>query len=119
LIAAKVAGRGGRGAAAAPIKELGEHPKEGGPVNVMAGRYGPYVKWEKVNATLPKGTEPESVTMDMAVELITEKQAKSPAKRKAAAKKPAAKKAAPKKTAAKKPAAKKPSAKKTPTKTED
>ncbi len=119
LIAAKAAGRGGRGAAAAPIKELGEHPKEGGPVNVMAGRYGPYVKWEKVNATLPKGTEPESVTMDMAVELITEKQAKSPAKRKAAAKKPAAKKAAPKKTAAKKPAAKKPAAKKTPTKTED
>ncbi len=119
LIAAKAAGRGGRGAAAAPIKELGEHPKEGGPVNVMAGRYGPYVKWEKVNATLPKGTEPESVTMDMAVELITEKQAKSPAKRKAAARKPAAKKAAPKKTAAKKPAAKKPAAKKTPTKTED
>ena len=119
LIAAKAVGRGGRGAAAAPIKELGEHPKEGGPVNVMAGRYGPYVKWEKVNATLPKGTEPESVTMDMAVELITEKQAKSPAKRKAAAKKPAAKKAAPKKTAAKKPAAKKPAAKKTTTKTED
>ncbi len=119
LIAAKAAGRGGRGAAAAPIKELGEHPKEGGPVNVMAGRYGPYVKWEKVNATLPKGTEPESVTMDMAVELITEKQAKSPAKRKAAARKPAAKKAAPKKTAAKKPAAKKPAAKKTTPKTED
>ena len=59
LIAAKAAGRGGRGAAAKPIKELGEHPDRGGPVNVMPGRYGPYVKWEKVNATIPKGTEPE------------------------------------------------------------
>ena len=76
LIAAKAAGRGGRGAAAAPLKELGEHPEHGGPVNVMSGRYGPYVKWDKINATLPKGTEPEDVTMDTAVALIAEKQAK-------------------------------------------
>ncbi len=76
LLAAKAAGRGGRGAAAEPLKALGEHPEHGGPVNVMKGRYGPYVKWEKINATLPKGTEPEDVTMETAVGLIAEKQAK-------------------------------------------
>jgi DNA topoisomerase-1 len=66
-----------RGAStAAPLKELGEHPEKGGPVNVMAGRYGPYVKWEKVNATLPKDVEPADVTMEMAVQLIAEKAAK-------------------------------------------
>jgi DNA topoisomerase-1 len=76
LLAAKAAGRGGRGAAAAPLKELGEHPGEGGPVNVMSGRYGPYVKWGKVNATLPKDLDPQDVTMERAVVLIAEKQAK-------------------------------------------
>ena len=96
---AKKAARGGRGAAAKPLKELGEHPTEGGPVNVMDGRYGPYVKWGKVNATLPKETEPADLTMDQAVALIAEKTAKKKPARKTAAKK----KAAPKK----KPAAKK------------
>ena len=89
--------RGGRGAAAPPLRALGEHP-DGGPVAVYAGRYGPYVKWEKVNATLPKDTAPEAVTLDQALALI-------------AAKAPAAKrKAAPKKGAARKPAAGKPAA---------
>src|SRR6056297_1654955 len=87
-LAAKAAKRGaGRGAAAKPLKELGEHPESGGPVNVMDGKYGPYVKWEKVNATLPKGTEPQDVTMDMAVQLIAEKAAKKGKGRKPAAKK--------------------------------
>lgn len=76
----KAGGRGGR-AAAKPLRELGEHPEKGGPVNVMDGRYGPYVKWEKVNATLPKGTEPDAVTMEMAVELIAAKAAKGGRKR--------------------------------------
>ena len=105
LLAEKVASRGGRGVAAKPLHELGEHPDEGGPVAVMKGKYGPYVKWGKVNATIPKGTEPEQVTMDMAVQLILEK---APAKKKPAKKKAATKK----KTAAKKPAAKKAAAKK-------
>lgn len=99
-------GRRGGGATIKPIKELGEHPENGGPVNVMEGRYGPYVKWEKVNATVPKGTEPADVTMELAVELIAERAAKS-GKKKAAPKKAAAKKPAAKKPAAKKPAAKK------------
>ncbi|MEO0764399.1 MAG: type I DNA topoisomerase [Pseudomonadota bacterium] len=95
LLAEKLASRGGRGAAAKPLHELGEHPAEGGPVSVMKGKYGPYVKWGKVNATIPKGTEPEDVTMDMAVQLISEKAPakKKPARKKAPAKKkPAAKK---------------------------
>ncbi len=75
LIAEKAAKRGGR-ANQTPLKELGEHPERGGPVNVMDGRYGPYVKWEKVNATIPKGTEPADVTMEMAVQLIEEREAK-------------------------------------------
>ncbi|MEO0782019.1 MAG: type I DNA topoisomerase [Pseudomonadota bacterium] len=93
-LAKKAASRGqGRGAAAKPLKELGEHPEDGGAVNVMDGRYGPYVKWEKINATLPKDVEADAVTMDMAVALIAEKAAKSgkgkrkgPAKKKAASK---------------------------------
>ncbi|MBL4626972.1 MAG: type I DNA topoisomerase [Roseicyclus sp.] len=112
LIAEKAAGRAGRGQAAAPLKELGEHPTETGPVQVMKGRYGPYVKWGKINATLPKDDDPEAITMERAVELIAEKQAKGgkgTGKRKAAAKKPAAKKATAKKPAKK--AAKKPATK--------
>ncbi|MGV6812037.1 MAG: type I DNA topoisomerase [Brevirhabdus sp.] len=88
LLAEKAAKGGrGRGATAKPIKELGEHPESGGPVNVMEGRYGPYVKWEKVNATLPKDVEPADVTMDMAVQLIAEKAAKKGTKRKTTRKK--------------------------------
>ncbi len=102
-------GRGGR-EAAKPLKELGDHP-DGGPIAVMDGRYGPYVKWAKVNATLPKGTEPVDVTPEMALELIAEK-AKKKGGKKAAPKKSAAKKPAAKKTAAKKPAAKKTTEKK-------
>jgi DNA topoisomerase-1 len=116
VLAQKAARGAGRGAAAKPLKELGEHPENGGPVNVMPGRYGPYVKWEKVNATIPKDIEPEQVTMEQAVALIAEKAAKKGTRKKAAPKKAAAKKPAAKKTTAKKPAAKKPAAKKATTK---
>ncbi len=114
-----------RGAATA-LKELGDHPDGGGKITVRDGRYGPYVNWGKVNATLPKGKAPESVTVEEALVLIAERAAKSGAKvpkKKAAPKtkakavkadgeaKTAAKKPAAKKAAAKKPAAKKASAK--------
>ncbi|MBT5931270.1 MAG: type I DNA topoisomerase, partial [Rhodobacteraceae bacterium] len=73
-LAKKLASRGGgRGASATPLKELGEHPEQGGAVNIMDGRYGAYIKFAKINATLPKGTEPADVTMVMAVALIAEK----------------------------------------------
>ena len=115
LLAEKVASRGARGKAAAPIRELGEHPEAGGPINIYDGKYGPYVKWEKINATIPDTVEPSDLTLAQAVDLIDERAAKSgktvkkkaAPKKKAAAKKPAAKKAAAKKPAAKKTAAKK------------
>ncbi|WP_291840343.1 type I DNA topoisomerase, partial [Brevundimonas sp.] len=109
LLAEKRAGRPGRGSAVAPLKELGEHPEDKAPVQVMAGRFGPYVKWGKVNATIPKGTAPEDMTLEAAIPLLAERAAKAPA---AKTKKAPAKKAAPKKAAAKKPAAKKAPAKK-------
>ena len=94
MLAEKRANPRGRGRTAAkPLKELGEHPESGGAVNIMDGRYGPYVKWEKVNATLPKDTEPADVTMEMAVQLIAEKAAKGGKKKAAPKKKAAAKKA--------------------------
>ena len=108
VLAQKLAGRRGGAAKAGPLKVLGAHP-DGGEVQVMPGKYGPYVKWEKVNATLPKGVEPEAVTLEEALVLIAEKAGKSGGKKKAAPKKAAApaKKAAPKKPAAKKAPAKK------------
>ena len=87
LLAEKIASRGGRGASATALHELGEHPTEGGPVSVMKGKYGPYIKWEKINATIPKDLEPENVTMDMAIQLIAEKTPTKKKKRKTVKKK--------------------------------
>jgi len=107
LAAKKTRGR----AAPEPLRVLGTHP-DGGDIAVMEGRYGPYVKWDKVNATLPKDVTPESVTLEQALELIAAKagakgRKKAPAKSKTAAKKPAAKSTSAKKPASKaKPAAK-------------
>jgi DNA topoisomerase-1 len=129
LIAEKKAGKGGRfgrGRQKTVLKDLGEHPVEGGKIEVLDGKYGPYVSHNKVNATVPKGTDPATLTVDEAVQLLAERIAKGggkppkkggkakaakaktveddgekPAKAKPA-KKPAAKKAAkPKKSAAK------------------
>ena len=102
-LAKKLASRGaGRGAATTPLKELGEHPEQGGAVNIMDGRYGAYIKFGKINATLPKDTEPTDVTMDLAVALIAEKAAKTGKGKKAPAKKKPAAKSAAKKAPAKK-----------------
>ena len=68
------------------IKELGEHPDDGKPVNVMNGRYGPYVKHNKINATIPKDEEPDSVTLERALELIAARAAKAGAGKKKAKK---------------------------------
>jgi DNA topoisomerase-1 len=114
LLAEKVASRGGRGVAAKPVRELGEHPEAGGSVNVMKGKYGPYVKWEKINATIPDTIEIDDLTMEQAVELIDERAEKAGKKKPSAKKKAAPKKkaAAKKKPAAKKKAAAKKAAKK-------
>ena len=89
LLAEKRANPGrGRRAAAKPLKELGEHP-DGGAMQVLDGRYGPYVKWEKVNATIPKDIKPEDVTQEMAIELVNERAAKKGTKKKSTSKKKA------------------------------
>ena len=94
-------GPGGRGrTAAAALKEIGEHP-DGGAVTVRDGKYGPYINWAKVNATLPKGKDPQSVTMEEALALIAEKAGKSGTKKTAAKKAPAKAAAKPKATKAK------------------
>ncbi|WP_457152718.1 type I DNA topoisomerase [Mesorhizobium sp. P5_C1] len=106
-------GKGGRnGGTAAALKELGDHPDGGGKIVVRDGKYGPYVNFGKVNATLPKGKDPQSVTVEDALALIAEKEAKGgggkkPFRKAAAAKAPATGKTTAKKTAGKKPAAKK------------
>jgi DNA topoisomerase-1 len=107
----------------APLRDLGKHPTEDGTIAVYAGRYGPYVQHGKLRATLGKSQEPESLTMEEALELLSAKAAKeAPAKRaatatkKTAAKKPAAKKDSATKTAAKKPVKRKTTAKKVTTK---
>lgn len=96
LIAEKAAGGKGRFQRAKPtvLKELGEHP-DGGPIQVLSGRYGPYVKHASVNATIPNGKDPAAITVEEAVELIAARAAKG-------SKKPAKK--ATKKTARKAPA---------------
>jgi DNA topoisomerase I len=84
LLAEKKAGKAGRFQRAAPtvLKELGEHPAEGGGIQVLSGRYGPYVKHGDVNATLPRGKAPETLTVEEAVRLIAERVAKGPSKAK-------------------------------------
>ena len=102
ILAEKRANPGGRGRAAAKaLRDLGEHP-DGGLVQILEGRYGPYVKWGKVNATLPKDTAPDQITLEEALALIAAKSAKSGGRKKAATKKAPAKQ----KTAAKNPAKK-------------
>ncbi|QEL22458.1 type I DNA topoisomerase [Bosea sp. F3-2] len=103
LIVAKENGGGRRGgAAAAPGRALGEHPA-GGPLEVKAGKYGPYVAWGKIFATLPKTMTAESITLEQAIELANAKaEAKGGAKGKAKAAGASKAKAPAKKAAAKK-----------------
>jgi DNA topoisomerase-1 len=94
LIKAKAEGGGVSG------RLLGEHP-EGGAVTVRDGRFGPYVNWGKVNATISKSTSPESISLDEALALLAEREGRpAPARKPAAAKAPA-KDAPPQRTAAK------------------
>jgi DNA topoisomerase I len=105
LLKAKAAGGGVIG------RLVGQHP-DGGPVTVRDGRYGAYVNWDKVNATIPKGTAPDSITLAKALELIAEREGKPAAQPRRGAKAPSKTTAAASAAARAKPAAaKKPAAK--------
>lgn len=124
LLAQEKPGRGGR-RTPKPIKTFENVPElEGGNIQLLEGRYGPYVTDGEVNASLPKGANVDELTVTLAIELLEARRAKGGVKKrkKKAAKKPAAKKkttkkattkAASKKKASKKTASKKKAAKKT------
>jgi DNA topoisomerase I len=73
--------RGQRAAAMKPLRELGTDPVGGKEIVLKEGRFGPYVTDGETNASLRKGDDPETVTLDRAVELLAERRAKGPAKR--------------------------------------
>ncbi len=67
--------------ASAPAKTLGDHPKTGKPITTGSGRFGPYIKHGSTYASIPKGTDPEGVTLEQALELLEAKAAKDAAKK--------------------------------------
>jgi DNA topoisomerase-1 len=76
LLAEPKRGRGRRRASAEPLRELGTHPEDGKPVAVYDGPYGPYVKHDKTNASLPKDAEIEALSLDTALDLLAKKKAR-------------------------------------------
>ena len=69
------------------LRQLGDHPDDGETIRVMSGRYGPYVKHGKINATIPNGLDPDTISLEAALELIKTKQAKGSGKKRPAKKK--------------------------------
>jgi DNA topoisomerase-1 len=113
LIAQKRAGGGMRRGQTPPLKELGNHT-DGEPIRLYAGRFGPYLKHGAVNANIPKGADPNTVTLEQAIEIVNARALAAPSpkgRRGAKAKKAPAPKKAPAAKAEKKPAAKKAAAK--------
>ena len=99
-------------AAPEPIRVVGKHPADDTDLGIFEGRYGMYIKYGKINATVPKDVDINSITVEQAVEWIDAKAEKDgikkPSVKKAAKKKVAKKSAAKKKkTATKKKAARK------------
>jgi DNA topoisomerase-1 len=108
LLAEKRAGGGRRAATSTALKELGDHPTTGKPVRILAGRYGAYVKHEDTNATLPKTSDPATMTLEEALALLAARPASKtsarrspPAKARGGAKTAKPAEAAPKATRAK------------------
>ena len=104
--------RRGRSAPKEPIKTFESSPITEQPIRLLEGRYGPYVTDGETNASLPKGTETETVTFEQALQLLAERAAKGPSRKKKKTKKKAPKKKATKKKATKKKSAKKKATKK-------
>ncbi|NDJ87223.1 MAG: type I DNA topoisomerase [Chloroflexi bacterium] len=78
-----------KGTSSSVLRELGPHPDDGDVITLNTGRYGPYVKHKRTNASLPKDTPPDTVTLEMAVTLLAKKRSskKSTSKRKSSSKK--------------------------------
>ncbi|HYM03364.1 MAG TPA: topoisomerase C-terminal repeat-containing protein, partial [Stellaceae bacterium] len=68
-------------AARTPVRVVGKHPADGADINVYSGRYGPYVSHDGINATLPRETTPETVSLDEAVALLAAQAAKGGGKK--------------------------------------
>ena len=64
------------------IKDLGEHPEDKKPVRVMKGKFGPYIKYKSLNATIPEEKDPEEITMDDALILIEKRKEYDKSKKK-------------------------------------
>lgn len=99
--------------ASGPLRELGVDPVTQKPIVIKDGRFGPYCTDGETNASVPRSETVEDITLERASELLAERRAAGPKKKKAASKKTAAKKSTAKKTTAKKATAKKSAAKKT------
>ncbi len=77
-----------------PLRELGSHPADGKPVKIFKGRYGPYVKHGRINASIPKSEKEETITLEQAVELLAARAAKGKSPKGAKKKKATSKKKA-------------------------
>jgi DNA topoisomerase-1 len=75
----KQRGRAARGAAAPPLREIGDDTASGKPIVLREGRFGPYVTDGETNASLRKGDAPESITLQRAIELLADRRAAAPA----------------------------------------
>mgnify|MGYP001324582916 FL=1 len=107
----------GRGASKKePLRTFDASPVTTKPVQILDGRFGPYVTDGTTNVSLRKGMTPEEITFDEALAMLADKAAQGPAPKKAATKKATTKKASPKKAAPKKATPKKAVAKKAPPK---
>ncbi|MBM3617825.1 MAG: DNA topoisomerase I, partial [Alphaproteobacteria bacterium] len=100
--------------AAEPIRTIGKHPENNADLQIFEGKYGPYIKFGKVNASLPRDADVNTFSLEEAIALIEKKSATPGGKKKSAPKKKAAPKAEKAVPKAEKPAAKaaKPKAKK-------
>ena len=65
-----------------PLRDLGEHPEDGNPIRILTGRYGPYIKHNKLNASIPNRFDPKTITIEEALELLEKKAQKKKAKKK-------------------------------------
>ena len=104
--------RRGQAAARGPLRELGQDPATEKPVVIKDGRFGPYITDGQTNVTVPRSEDPATISAERAFELLADKRAKGPAKKRTT-KKTTAKKATTKKATTKKAAAKKTTAKTT------